>query len=79
MDEITLAQVLDLIDPNRSGWKWINLYEYGGDSIFSNMRTDAISLDLMKDKKVDSIGVDNGQISIYLTDESINKYWEKAE
>ena len=74
-NQITVADILDLIDPNRSGWQQINLFEYKADEAYSTLRTDSIALDMISDRAVDSLGCDNGHISIFLNDEDVEGYW----
>lgn len=73
--QITVADILDLIDPNRSGWSKINLFEYKSDEAYSVLGTNSIALDMLSDRAVDSLGCNNGHISIFLTDEDVEGYW----
>ena len=72
----TIADILDLIDRNRSGTEFINLCEYELIDAYSVFRTDSIALDMISDREVDSMGVIDGRMIIYLADETIKDYWE---
>ena len=79
MPKQTIADILDLIDPNRNGSNFINLLEYDSDESFSTLRTDSIALDSISDIEINSLGVINGLITIFLSDEAILNYWANNE
>lgn len=74
--QYTVSDIIDLLDRNRSGGEYVQIYDVSDCYKASRINTASIALDLMGDKLIDSIGVTDNELAIYLTDEEINGYWE---
>lgn len=76
---ITVSDIIDLLDRNRSGSEYVQIYDVSDCYKASRLNTASIALDLMGNKLIDSIGVTDDELAIYITDEEINGYWEGNE
>lgn len=71
----TVEQIIDLIDYNREGQKYVMISEKDED--WCKVYTDTVMLDLISDMQVDSILAEDDVIKIYLHDNSVTEYWEQ--
>ena len=71
----TVGQIIDLIDYNRDGQKYVMISEKDED--WCKVYTDTVMIDLISDMQVDSILAEDDVIKIYLHDNSVTGYWEQ--
>ncbi len=74
---ITVGDIIDLLDSCGDGTGQVIISTDSDDK--NIVRIDSIMLDAISDRGVDSMGVENDRLRIWLTNETVKEYWDRKK